>query len=450
MARIKTLLVEDDPTVRAFMAEVCRGLSLVVTEASRGDDAVARITNELFDIIITDVKLPGRGGLEILKLARARETGTQVILMTAFATVDLAVEAMKSGAIDFLQKPFTADVAECVIRGAIEKITLRNEITVMARELPTDTMIGLDGGLREVDELIRLVAAGDANVLIQGESGAGKELVARDIHRRSSRSSRRLVTLHLPSIPDTMVEAELFGHEKGAFTGAIKERQGLLELADGGTIFLDEIGDLTPTTQAKMLRFLQERKFRRVGSNDEIEVDVRIICATHRDLASDVQSKRFREDLYYRLNVVPIAVPPLRARPGDIPALVQHFITKYATRLRSPVRRVEASVMETYRTYSWPGNVRELENVISRALALTSAEELTRTFLDVGAMRSRDELAAIRDGGFSLPEHVSSVERAAIELALSLENGVKTRAAVRLGIARTTLLEKMTKYGMAS
>ena len=389
MAGLKTLIVEDDPTVRAFMKEVCAGLGHDVSAVARGDEAAVRIEKERFHLVITDVRLPGRSGIEILKLARAKHRATQVVLMTAFPTVEMAVDAMKEGAVDFLQKPFTADIAECVIRGALEKIELKKEIEALSRELPVDRMIGIDTGLRDVNVLIDRVAVGDASVLIRGESGSGKELVAREIHRRSARAAKRLVTLHLPSIPDTLVEAELFGHDKGAFTGALKERTGLLELADGGTIFLDEIGDLSPTTQAKLLRFLQERKFRRVGSNEEIDVNVRVICATHRDLGADVAANRFREDLFYRLNVVPIRVPALRERKTDIPELVEYFISKYASRLGSTVRRAAPSVLEAYTGYSWPGNVRELENVVSRALALTQGDELKLVYPQAGAEPER-------------------------------------------------------------
>jgi two-component system response regulator PilR (NtrC family) len=448
--KARTLIVEDDQTIRAFLLEVCRGLGLPVVASERGDEAIARLQAESWDLVLSDIRLPGAGGIDVLRAARQRVPPPQVILMTAFATIDMAVEAMKAGACDFLQKPFTSELVESAIRSAIERIELRKDLAALSREMPSSLMVGDAPPLRKIREIIARVAPGDASVLIHGESGVGKELVARQIHALSSRSSRRLVSVHIPSIPSTLVEAELFGHTRGAFTGATKDRIGLLSLSDGGTLFLDEIGDLDGAVQAKLLRFLQERSFRRIGGNEEIEVDVRVICATHRDLQKEVRDGRFREDLFYRLNVVPIHVPPLRERGEDVVPLVEHFIAKYAARMRSPVKRVSPLVLDAYRSYSWPGNVRELENVVCRALALESGEVLEVAHLDTGGAASGSVGERVARGGFSLPDHLAEVEADAIRHALELESGVKSRAAERLGIKRTTLIEKMQKLGITS
>jgi DNA-binding NtrC family response regulator len=448
MPKARTLIVEDDQTIRAFLLEVCRGMGLPVFAFDRGDVAISRLQSESWDLVLSDVRLPGAGGIDVLRAARQRMPPPQVILMTAFASVDVAVEAMKAGACDFLQKPFTSELVESVIRSAIERIELRKDLAALSREVPSSLMVGDAAPLRKIREIIARVAPGDASVLIHGESGVGKELVARQIHALSSRSARRLVSVHIPSIPGTLVEAELFGHMRGAFTGAMKDRHGLLSLADGGTLFLDEIGDLDGAVQAKLLRFLQERVFRRIGGNEEIEVDVRIICATHRDLQKEVREGRFREDLFYRLNVVPIQVPSLRERIDDVVPLVEHFISKYSARMRSPVRRVSPAVIEAYRSYAWPGNVRELENVVCRALALEGGEVLESPHLDIGIVQAGSIGDRVARGGFSLPEHLAEIEAEAIRRALDLEHGTKSRAAERLGIKRTTLIEKMHKLGI--
>lgn len=438
MSKIKTLIVEDDPTLRSFLIEVGRGMSLACVAEARGDQALSRIQSEDFQIILSDVKLPGCGGLDLLRAARKRDPLVRVILMTAFATVELAVDAMKEGAVDFLQKPFSAEMVECVIRSAIEKIELVKDVQALRREIPSGSIVGESDVLAGVRSVVERVAASDVSVLIQGETGVGKELVAKEIHRLSERSSKRLVTLHVPAIADTMIEAELFGHNRGAFTGAVKDRAGLLELAEGGTLFLDEIGDLGAATQVKILRFLQERTFRRVGGNEEISVDVRIVCATNRDLSAEVRKGRFREDLFYRLNVVPIFVPPLRDRKSDIPILARHFLAKYGMRT-GIIPTIHPDVMARYLEYTWPGNIRELESVIARASALSTGGEITNTFLT---------LDGIGQDGFSLSQHLAAIEKAAIATALELEKGVKARAANRLGMKRTTLLDLMAKHGI--
>ena len=444
MTRARILLIEDDPTLLAFLGEVCRGMGMVVSEAARGDEALARLGSESFDIVLSDLKLPGVDGIQVLKRVKEQSPHTQVILMTAFATVDLAVEAMKAGACEFLQKPFTTELVEATLGSARQRLELQHEIAALSRNIDQPPIIGLETGLRAVGELIDKVAASDANVVIYGESGVGKEMVAREIHKRSARAARRLVALHIAAIPDTLVEAELFGHARGAFTGAVTQRVGLLELADGGTLFLDEIGDLSEFIQVKLLRFLQERSFRRLGGNEEIEVDVRVISATHRNLADEVAAGRFREDLYYRLNVVPIAIPPLRERKQDIPALVEHFLARGRTR----GRRVSPGVLAAYQAYDWPGNVRELENVVARAAALSSGDVLDQPYLDLPAPPTAEPAPALAEGAYSLTDHLADVEKRAIMLALEEAQGVKTRAAQKLGIKRTTLLEKMSKYGI--
>lgn len=441
----KLLIVDDDPTLLSFLQKLATGLGHRVDTASRGDNALKKLERGPYDIVMTDVKLPGATGIDILREAKRTNDECQVVLMTAFATIDLAVEAMKHGASDFLQKPFAAELAEASLARVAERSEMRAEIEYLKRARKPPPIIGWDGGLAEVREAVDRIARSPASVVIYGESGSGKELIAREIHARSLRSAKRMVTLHVPAIPETLIESELFGHEKGAFTGATAKRTGLLELADGGSLFLDEIGDLAEAAQVKLLRFLQERTFRRLGGNDEIEVDVRIIAATHRNLRELSQTGRFREDLFFRLEVVPIHVPPLRDRKSDIPAIVDHFVEKFGKEMGSPIRTVSSEVMAIYGAYDWPGNVRELENVIARAIALTQGESLVRSFLD-------EQVAVPVNGGqleeLPLPEYVERIEKDAIVRALRLENGVKSRAARRLGIKRTTLVEKIARYGI--
>ncbi len=448
--RMRVLVVEDDPTLRSFLIEALRDLGLAPNAASDGRAGLAAVEKHSFDLVLCDIKLPGPSGLEVLKAARERSPSTQVVLMTAYATVELAVEAMKAGALEFLQKPFTADVVRAVVRRCADRLDMERDIQALEHDRPPVRLVGGENGLRSVRDLVERVSRGDAGVLVFGESGVGKELVAREIHRLSHRAERRFVPLHIPAMPDAMVEAELFGHEKGSFTGAMRDRAGLVEIADGGTLFLDEIGDLAPAVQSKLLRFLQERTYRRIGSNEEQEVDVRVICATNKDLSKEVAEGRFREDLFYRLNVVPIRVPPLREHLEDLPDLVDHFIRLYAGRMRATVTSVAPGVMETFRRYRWPGNVRELENIIARALALETGTVLERAYVDEGSVAAEGPRALIARGGFSLSEHVEALEREAIRYALELEEGVKARAAARLGIKRTTLVEKMKRYGLES
>jgi DNA-binding NtrC family response regulator len=445
---LETLIVEDDPTMQAFLREVAAGLGVRAEIAANGREAIEKIGARRFDLILSDVRLPGASGIEILKAARAVDAKVEVVLITAYATVELAIEALRAGADDFLQKPFAAEMIEAVFKRAAERRELRRDSVALKRMPCAQRLVGRERGLREVVRIIEKVAGGEANVLIQGESGVGKELVAREIHRLSPRADRRLVALHVPAVPETLIEAELFGHVKGAFTGAIQERVGLLELADAGTLFLDEVGDLGPAVQSKLLRFLQERTYRRIGSNAESKVDVRIICATNRDLAEEVRAGRFREDLFYRLNVVPIRVPPLRERREDIPELVEHVIATRARSMNSTIRTVAPLVMDQFRAYPWPGNVRELENVVCRALALESGEVLERSHLENAPLAAGGIEASMEQDGFSLPEHLAAIERRAIERALELSSGRQAAAAARLGLKRTTLVEKISRLGI--
>jgi len=446
--RMKVLIAEDDPTLRSFLEEVMKSNGATAASFGDGISAMKKLESDSFDLFFCDVRLPGAGGLDVLKFAREKSPGTRIVMMTAFATIDIAVDAMKTGAFDFLQKPFTAEIVENILKKAEERIELEKDIQALKRNIPVRRLVGTDKGMKNVIELIDKVARGDAGVLILGESGVGKELVALEIHARSNRAVYRFVPVNISSIPDTMVEAELFGHEKGAFTGALKERTGLLELADGGTLFLDEVGDLSNAMQTKLLRFLQERKFRRIGSNEERDVDVRVIGATNKDLQKEVNEGRFREDLFYRLNVVPINVPPLRDRVEDIPDLVEYFISIYAAKMKAKVRSVSPQVMDEYSSYRWPGNVRELENVISRALALETGSILEKSYLDLQLTSNRGYRAKIMEGGFCISDYIFEIEKDSIQYALELENGVKVRAAERLGLKRTTLIEKMKRLGM--
>ena len=351
-----------------------------VEEAADGQEAVRKLGLARYHLVLTDLKLPKQDGIAVLKAAKEAFPQLPVIIMTAFGTIDLAVRAMKEGAHNFIAKPFDSDHLLLEIERAISQFQLVVENLVLkeglAEKLGTPTIIGNSKKIREVSVLIQKVAGSNATVLLQGESGTGKELFARELHHKSPRRTRPFVAINCAAIPDTLLESELFGHERGAFTGAIGAKPGKFELADGGTLLLDEVSELSPAVQAKLLRVLQERTFERVGGTRTIEVDVRIVAASNADLVKAVKERRFREDLYFRLNVFPVLIPPLRDRPEDIPPLVEHFIVKYAGRIRRQVRGISKGALQLLIRYRWPGNIRELENFVERAVILATGELL--------------------------------------------------------------------------
>src|SRR5437867_1128530 len=351
-----------------------------VSAASDGEEAIAHIDKELFDLVITDLKMPKAGGLDVLRAVKESSPESVVLIITAFASADSAVEAMKLGAYDYLSKPFHVDEVQLIVRNALEKRRLSTENTLLKREIASQSslasIIGQSEPMQKVLEVICKVADSKSNVLIGGESGTGKELVARAIHYNSARSRFPFVTVNCSALPEPLLESELFGHMKGSFTGAIANKAGLFEVADGGTIFLDEIGETTPATQVKLLRVIQEREFRRVGGIQDLKVDVRIIAATNKELEKSVAEGTFREDLYYRLDVIPIHLPPLRLRIGDIPLLAQHFLEQFSKESGKPVPSLTPGVMQLLLAHEWKGNVRELENFIERVVAFATGSTI--------------------------------------------------------------------------
>jgi DNA-binding NtrC family response regulator len=448
------LLVDDEAALREAIAERLADHGFVVEQAANGEDALARLTDFAFDIILTDLRLPGIDGRAVLDAALERYPEIIAIIITGFGTVKDAVDAIKHGAADFITKPFQFDALLHVLHSALEQRRLRSENAYLRSQLEEryriDGLIGRSRVMRDLFQLLETVAGTSSTVLITGETGTGKELAARAIHHSSSRRANRFVAINCSAIPETLLEAELFGHVRGAFTGAVGTRQGRLEQAHKGTLFLDEIGTMSPGLQAKLLRVLQEREFERVGDSHTIKIDVRIIAATHSDLHRMVADGSFREDLFYRLNVIPVQLPPLRDRRDDVPLLVQHFLQKLAAE-QVPPRSLTMSQQALRRLmdYTWPGNVRQLENVVERALAFSHGRaqidvadlgpELQRPVPDAGTD------PWFPDEGIDLERYIEGVELMLIKRSLERTQGNKVQAARLLNLKRTTLIEKLKR-----
>jgi DNA-binding NtrC family response regulator len=382
--RGKILVVDDEDGARQALVALLRDDGHDVRDASDGFKAVGILRNWEPDILLTDIRMPLMDGLDLLKQAKQIQPELVAIVMTAFGTIDTAVEAMKTGADDFLTKPLNFDAVELIIDRAMKRLEMMKELKELKEERverERTRIIGNSAPLKECLKVADQVAPSRATILITGESGTGKELIARRIHDESNRANSPFLTLHCAALPETLLESELFGHEKGAFTGASSTRRGRFEEADGGTLFLDEIGEISPATQVKLLRFLQTREFERVGGNKTYSVDVRILAATNRELAEEVKSGAFREDLYYRLNVINIETPPLRGRRSDVPVLARHFVAKYAAENGKDIKDIDAEAMQMLEGWDWPGNVRELENIIERAVVLCDSSVITRDHL---------------------------------------------------------------------
>ena len=445
----RVLVVDDELAQRELVGGFLRKQGFEVAEAPDGRTALERFRKEPFDLLLTDQRMPGLSGLELLEAARAVTPAVSMIIMTAYGTIETAVAAIKGGAADYLTKPLNLD--ELLHR--IAQVRERQRLIMENRELRealqerhrVEGIIGESGRMQEVLSLVRRVAGSDATILIQGESGTGKELIARAIHYASPRAGAPLVSVNCAALPETLLESELFGHEKGAFTGAVAARKGRFELADGGSLFLDEIGDLPLHLQVKLLRVLQEREFERVGSSRPVSVDVRLLAATHRDLEALVRAGRFRDDLYYRINVVSIALPPLRERREDIPLLLDHFVEKFARRNGKRISGLTRDAREALLRYDYPGNVRELENLVERAVVLTRDEVIGLEDLPLGVKEREGETS----GETSLTVRVEGLERRMIREALDRADGVQTRAAEILGISERVLRYKLKKYGLA-
>jgi two-component system response regulator HydG len=460
MARI--LIIDDNESMREGMAATVRRMGHEAVTAASGADGLAHLRKHGADFVVTDLKMEGVGGLDVLRGARDIDPHCPAMIVTAYGSVEAAVEAMRLGALDFLQKPFAPEVLRLKVERALElrrEKVARQRAEAEAEALRADVaapyafgeIVGRSPLMRAVFETIEKVAPKDVSVLIQGESGTGKELVARAIHTRSSRAAGPFVKVNCGALAETLLESELFGHERGAFTGAVKRKLGRFELSDGGTLFLDEVGDMTPGLQLKLLRVLQESEFERVGGEETIRVNVRVISATHRDLKKEVEAGRFREDLFYRLHVVPCVVPPLRDRRDDIPLLVAHFIDKHRPRLAPEIRGIDDAALARLQMHGWPGNVRELENAIEQALVFANGPRVDVTalpsFLREGA---REGTLEVPSGNMTLPEVLEDLERQLIQRAYDKTGGVKTETARLLGIKTSALYYKLEKYGIGT
>jgi two-component system NtrC family response regulator len=444
----RLLVVDDEPAQLELVGGFLVKRGFEVSLAQDGRDALSRLRREPFDLVLTDQRMPGLSGLELIETMHAQAPDTPVIVMTAYGTIETAVAAIKAGAADYLTKPLNLDELFHRVRQVRERqslLTENRELREALRERHrVDGIIGESGRMQEVLSLVQRVAQSDATVLIRGESGTGKELIAKAIHYASRRAPGPLVRVNCAALPENLLESELFGHEKGAFTGAVATRTGRFELADTGSLFLDEIGDLPVHLQAKLLRVLQEREIERVGSSRPLAVDVRLLAATHRDLEARVRTGQFREDLYYRINVVMVSLPPLRERREDIPALIDHFVATFAAKNGKPIQGLTREARETLLRYDYPGNVRELENLIERAVVLTRDEVIGLFDLPLSVLEPAEEIAEER----SLPAAVESLERRMIREALARADGIRTGAAELLGISERVLRYKLRKYGL--
>ena len=446
----RILIVEDEDKLRRILELQLIDCGFDAVKAASAEEALPLIDRA--DLILTDFKLPGMSGLEMLQLIRRQNTQVPVIVMTAFGTIENAVEAMKAGASDFLLKPFDLEHLTAVVNKALEIRSLREENRALKEELGRkyqwDNIVGRSPAMQQIFATIMRVAPTRATVLLAGESGVGKDLIARAIHFHSPRKDRPFVKINCTALPENLMESELFGYEKGAFTGATTSKPGKFEQADSGTVMLDEIGDVPANIQVKLLRVLQEREFERLGSNKTLHIDVRVIAATNRDLRVALEEGTFREDLYYRLNVVPLEIPPLRERKEDIPYLARHFVEKLAPEMGNQVTGITDAAIDKLMQYSWPGNVREIENVIERSMVMASSDKLDANDIRLDMnLRPRHS-----NGDLSLPEGMSldGYEQELIRDALKRASGNKSQAARLLGLTRNALRYRLTQMGIES
>ncbi|MBM4281329.1 MAG: sigma-54-dependent Fis family transcriptional regulator [Deltaproteobacteria bacterium] len=459
MAQI--LVVDDELSIREFLEILLKREKHDVRLARDAVEAVARLKDEPVDLVLTDLRLPRGSGMDVLTWVVKNAPSTQVVMMTAFATTETAVGAMKAGAYDYLIKPFKPDELTVLIDRALERRRLQAENRALRASLDARTgqarLIGCSERMQEVFELIQKVAPTRTTILVTGESGTGKELVARAIHSRGPRAPEAFVAINCGAIPETLIESELFGHTKGSFTNALADRPGLFERADKGTVFLDEIGELPLAMQVKLLRVLQERKVRRVGGSIDIDVDVRVVAATNRQLEEEVSTGRFREDLFFRLNVIQIRLPALRERRADIPLLAENFVAKFADQQGSPVRRLSDTALAALYAHQWPGNVRELENVIERGVTLASGDVLDLAALPSGLRGSPSQAPAsvpvyedLPAEGLDLEAALEAYERQMLEKALQRTKGKKKKAAEVLRLSFRSFRYRLAKLGLSA
>jgi two-component system response regulator HydG len=461
MARI--LVIDDNDTMREGMAVTLKKAGHEVLAFRSGAEGVTAFTSKGADLVVTDLKMDGVTGHDVVKQVKAHDPQAVILMVSGHGSIAEAVQAMQLGACDFIEKPFPPDVLRAKVDAALELSRTRARVTkleatteALSKDLGARAGVTIVGDSAPVQKLLAQVtraAATDATVLVHGESGTGKELVARMLHDHSPRANGPFIVTHCAALAETLLESELFGHERGAFTGAIKKKLGRFELADGGTLFLDELGEISASVQTKLLRVLQEREIQRVGGEETVKVDVRVICATHRDLKAEVAAGRFREDLFYRLHVVPLEIPALRERPEDIGTLARYFVAKHAPRINAQVKTLSAGAVSSLCRYPWPGNVRELENAIEQSLVFAEGKELEEkdlpAFLQSAAARAANTQGAlpVPHGDRPLPDILEDLERQLIERAYEKAKKVKTETARLLGIKTSALYYKLEKYG---
>jgi two-component system response regulator PilR (NtrC family) len=457
MLKDKLLVADDEQSMREFLEIMFKKEGYHVSLASNGEEVLKLTEKEIFDLVLLDIRMPRLDGISALKKIKALSPETIVIMITAYASADTAIKAMKEGAYDYITKPFKVDEIKLVIKNALEKKNLQRENILLKQVVRDryhfDNILGQSSKMIALYDLLEKVAPTKTNILIAGESGTGKELVAKAIHYNSPRKDKPFVTLNCGAIPEPLIESELFGHMKGAFTDAIATKKGLFELADEGTIFLDEISELPLLMQVKLLRVLQDREFKRVGGTDDIRVDVRIISATNKDLEEAVREKRFREDLFYRLNVIQIKIPPLREKREDISLLTAHFLKKYSEELNKNISGISPEALRILLNYDYPGNVRELQNIIERAVALETGEELSAqnlsSYLDEQLPAKKRPLdLEIPNEGIDLEKVVEDLERMLLLKALEKTKGIKKKAADLLHINFRSMRYRLEKYGL--
>ncbi|HWR82987.1 MAG TPA: sigma-54 dependent transcriptional regulator [Candidatus Deferrimicrobium sp.] len=448
--RASILVIDDEESMCNFMEIMLAKEGYQVDTVSSGSEGLSRLRESRYDLVLADLNMPQMSGMEVLRELKTFKQDQDLIVMTAYASVDTAIEAMKLGAVDYITKPFKVDEIKLAIEKNIDRKRLLNENETLKRQLADDhsfdNFIGVSESVVMLKKLAERVAVSDATVLIRGESGTGKDLIAKAIHHHSPRSAGPFVTINCAALPETLLESELFGHRKGAFTGAIKDKDGLFMVADEGTFFLDEVGNTSTAIQMKLLRVLEDKKITPVGDTKPLDVDVRLLAATNSDLEEEVKMGRFRTDLYYRLNVIPIYIPPLRERKEDIELLTRHFVAMYCGKLKVPAKEISGEAMKLLQAYPWPGNVRELENTIERAVLLNRSGNLDLPDFPE-KLRHSEAIAIVTDAQPATPT-LESIEKAYIHYVMSQTEGKKAPAAKILGIDASTLYRKLERYNL--
>jgi len=452
----KILVVDDEMSMREFLDILLTREGYEISLADSGEQACEILAKGLFDLVITDIRMKDVDGIEVLKKAKETSPETMVVMISAFATAETAVEAMREGAYDYIPKPFKVEEFKKIVRGALKsKRTpdIEGKEEAVKGQFHFGCLIGESAKMRKIYDLIERVAQTKSNIFISGESGTGKELVAGAVHRQSKRKDKPFVVINCAGMPENLIESELFGYKKGAFTGATTNKEGLFEVADGGTVFFDEVGELSPSIQVKLLRVIQERTFTAVGGTEEKSVDVRFISATNKNLEAEVIDKRFREDLFFRLNVIQISVPPLRERGDDLPLLSQFFLEKYSKDLGKDVKKISAYALDILKQYSFPGNVRELENIIERSVALETSnivlpESLTLSNFQMGESKEDRRKRDLTPDGVDLDGILADIEKEYIIKAIDLARGSRQKAAVLLGLSMRSFRYRLDKLGL--